>query len=103
MQEFRQNGLLTRDRDSHRAHSGELYFESSLDSLPKEALKIEPASRLNIKIKPSFQARKPSGLNLEGADAEGHVVNEAMQSEAIQWLPGVFCIQAKRFSPSLIT
>ena len=95
MQEFRQNGLLTRDRDSHRAHSSELYFEGNLDSLPKGALKIEPASRLNIKIKPSFQSRKPPGLGLQGADAEGHVVNEAMQSEAIQWLPGIFLYTSK--------
>lgn len=90
MKEFRDSNILSRDRDSHQAHSSELYFEGLAKNLPEKGLTLTPASRLNIKIKPSLQIKKPQGIRLLGTDANGHPVDEALAAEQILWLPGSF-------------
>jgi len=88
--ELREANLLSRDRGSHKAHQAESYFEGSFSDFPRKPITISPESRINLKIQPELQIRKPSGLVLHGLDAHGNKLSEEINPEAIHWLPGFF-------------
>ena len=88
--ELREANLLSRDRGSHKAHQAESYFEGIFEDFPKQPIIISPESRINIKIQPELQIRKPSGLVLHGLDANGNKLSEEIKAENVHWLPGVF-------------
>lgn len=93
--EMRRTNLFYRDRESHQAHPSEVYYEGTYQNLPKTPIELKTASRLNFKIKPDLQIRKPSGLKIHGLDQNGMVLNEEIQSADIQWLPGLYYYSSK--------
>ncbi len=60
--ELREANLLSRDRGSLQDTPGGKLFEGIFEDFPKQPIIISPESRINIKIQPELQIRKPSGL-----------------------------------------
>ena len=95
LDEMRGAELFYRDRVSHQAHHAEVFYEGASQNLPKAPLKLLPACRLNLKIKPRLQIRKPDGLKLHGADQNGMALTEEIHAADIQWLPGLYYYSSK--------
>ena len=95
MDEMRESMVLNRDFESHQSHTAEVFFEGSNQDLPKTAFVLKPACRLNFKIKPNVQIRKPVGLRLHGLDKNGIALTEEIQISDIHWLPGLFYYSSK--------
>lgn len=78
------------DRKSHRWHSGELLYQGNLQSFGAKSIYLHKPARLNLRLKPSFQLKKPSVFYLHGENAEGEQVVEPVEPASLLWLPGSF-------------
>ena len=78
------------DRESHHWHSGDVLFEGDLKHFGLKSIYLHRPARLNLRLKPSFQLKKPSVFYLHGENAEGDQVIEPVEPDNLLWIPGSF-------------
>lgn len=78
------------DRKSHRWHSGEVLFQGDFTAFGARPIYLHRSARLNLRITPSLQLKKPSVFYLHGENMEGEQVSEAVEPANLLWLPGSF-------------
>lgn len=83
------------DFESRNWQKGELLYEGKLEDFGEKAFYLAKASRLNLRIKPQLQIKKPSTFYLHGENQAGEQVSEAIEPENLVWLPGSFFYTTK--------
>ena len=78
------------DRDSHRWHPGEVLFQGDLKVFGSKSIYLSQPARLNFKLRPSVQLRKPPVFYLHGENAAAKQVVEPVEPSNLLWLPGGF-------------
>ena len=78
------------DRETHYFHSGEILFNGDLQAFGAKSIYLSKPARLNLRLKPSSQLKKPSVFYLHGENAEGEQVVEPVEPANLLWLPGSF-------------
>ena len=83
------------DFESGKWQKGDLLYEGKLEKFGEKAFYLTRASRLNLRLKPQLQIKKPATFYLHGENQAGEQVSEAIEPENLVWLPGSFFYTTK--------
>ena len=89
------NGSLL-DYQTHRNHAGEILFKGDLGEFGAKAIFLKSPARLNLRLKPQLQFKKPAPFFLHGENDQGELVVEKIDSSDLLWLPGSFYLTTKK-------
>ena len=93
--EDKTNSNTVLDFESGQWQKGELIYDGKLDDFGEKANYLSKASRLNLRLKPQIQLKKPATFYLHGENEEGEQVLEAIEPKDLLWLPGSFFYTTK--------
>ena len=83
------------DFESGQWQKGELIYDGKLEDFGGKAIYFAKASRLNLRLKPQIQLKKPATFYLHGENQDGEQVVEAIEPINLLWLPGSFFYTTK--------
>lgn len=78
------------DRESGLWHSGEIIFEGYLQGFGTKPIYLAKPARLNLRLKPDVQVKKPPVFYLYGENQAGKQVVEPVEPASLLWLPGSY-------------
>ncbi|HZK17368.1 MAG TPA: hypothetical protein VFC66_03905 [Anaerolineaceae bacterium] len=78
------------DRESGLWHSGEILFQGNLEDFGAKSIYLSKPARLNVRLKPEVQIKKPSVFYLYGENQAGEQVVEPIEPANLLWLPGSY-------------
>ena len=87
------SGLV--DYQSHEVHTSQLLFEGGLGDFGHKPLHLTHPSRLNIRLKPQLQLKKPTSFSIVGINNAGDPVEEVVNAADLIWLPGSFFVTTR--------
>lgn len=93
--ENRPNKNTALDFESHQWQKGELIYDGKLEFFGKNVNYLAKDSRLNLRLKPQIQLKKPPTFYLHGENQAGEQVVEAIEPKNLLWLPGSFFYTTK--------
>lgn len=83
------------DYQNHRCHQGEVLFSDDLSKFGSKAIFLKSPARLNFRLKPQLQIKKPTPFFIHGENEMGQNVTEKINSGDLLWLPGSFYLTTK--------
>ena len=93
--ENKTNNNTVLDFESGQWQKGELIYDGKLDDFGEKAIYLAKSSRLNLRLKPQIQLKKPATFYLHGENQDGEQVVEAIEPKDLLWLPGSFFYTTK--------
>ncbi|MDD2521426.1 MAG: hypothetical protein PHW11_01200 [Anaerolineaceae bacterium] len=78
------------DRENHHWHGGEVLYQGDLQAFGTKSIYLAKPARLNLRLKPALQLKKPPVFHIHGENAQGDQVVEAVEPANLLWLPGSF-------------
>lgn len=88
-----QSGLV--DYQSHEVYPSQLLFEGELADFGHKPLHLTHPARLNIRLKPQLQLKKPTSFSIIGVNNDGNQVEEVIYTTDLIWLPGSFFVTTR--------
>ena len=83
------------DYQSHETHKSQVLFEGDLTDFGHKALYLAHPARINIRLKPQLQFKKPAPFTIVGENRNGEKTEEVVNSADLVWLPGSFFVTSR--------